>query len=88
MPGPLSSTSSVTQGSSLRACRTRTVTVVPGGVCVRALASRLTSTCWSLVGSASTVAGASGSSSRQWWPQHRRGPVRDAGVAHGVDDQR
>ena len=47
------------------------MTVVPGGVCVRALPSRLTSTCWRREPSPCTMAAGwsgPGSSRRQWWP--------------------
>ena len=59
-----------------------TVTVVPGGVCVRALASRLASTWCSRDASPGTVTGSSGRSSCQRWSGP--GGVR---VADRVEDE-
>ena len=65
MPGPLSVT--VTTARRRRRRRAGVTTVVPGGVCVRALASRLASTWCSRAASPGTVTGSSGRSSCQRW---------------------
>ena len=77
-PGPSSCDGE--HGRGRRPRRTPTVTVVPGGVCRRALLSRLVTTWCSRCSSPVTTTGSSGRSSC-----HRWSGADDAGVADGLE---